>query len=181
MAALVDWARKDTAHPILLIAVFSVRFLAIHPFQDGNGRLSRILTTLLLLRAGYACVAFSSLERVIEDNKDEYFLRLHRAQSTLDDDESHLSEWVHFFVRCLKKQKDVLQQRIDRERAVAPLPPLSEKLLAIVGERGRVTVKDAENLTGANRNTIKDHLSRLVEMGHLLRQGQGRGTWYNRP
>ncbi|MBT3219468.1 MAG: DUF977 family protein, partial [Proteobacteria bacterium] len=153
----------------------------IHPFQDGNGRLSRVLTTLLLLRAGYGYVAYSSLERVIEENKDEYYLTLRRAQSTLNKDEQQLHHWVAFFVQCLKKQKDTLKQRVEREQLVGPLAPLSEKLVSIVRERGRVTVRDAQAVTGANRNTIKDHLSQLVQAGHLTRRGRGRGTWYERP
>ncbi|MBU1701128.1 MAG: Fic family protein [Candidatus Eisenbacteria bacterium] len=75
-------------HVLLVVAVFVVRFLAIHPFQDGNGRLSRALTTLLLLRAGYDYVPYSSLERIVEDNKEEYYKALRRAQSTLDQGEA---------------------------------------------------------------------------------------------
>lgn len=184
MTALVDWTRRaldsDEHHVLLVIAVFVVRFLAIHPFQDGNGRLSRVLTTLLLLRAGYDYVPYTSLERIIEDNKDAYYRALRRAQATLDGDESQLSEWLLFFVRSLASQKAYLARKIERERLVAPLPPLSEQLLQIARDRGRVTVQLAVRLTGGNRNTIKDHLRRLVEAGHLVRQGRGRGTHYRR-
>jgi Fic family protein len=182
MRSLVEWTSvalaKPTHHPLMVIAVFVVRFLAIHPFQDGNGRLSRALTTLLLLRAGYGYVPYSSLERVIEDSKDEYYRALRRAQSTLDKDESRLIEWVTFFVRALHRQKEVLERKVAQEKLMAPLAPLSEKLLAMVAEHGRVTVRDAAALTQANRNTIKDHLSKLVDAGRLARRGQGRGTWY---
>ena len=157
-----------------------VRFLAIHPFQDGNGRLSRALTTLSLLRCGYAYVPYASLERIIEDNKDEYYRTLRRAQATLDGDESQLSEWVLFFVRCLAAQKGQLERKIDRERLITPLSPLSEQLLQIVRENGRVTVKLAVGSTGASRNTIKDHLRKLVRAGHLVQRGRGRGTYYER-
>ncbi len=112
MEALVAWSseamEKKEHHPLLIIAVFVVRFLAIHPFQDGNGRLSRALTTLLLLRAGYDYVPYSSLERIVEDNKDEYYKALRRAQATLDKDESQLIDWLTFFVRALHRQKEVL-------------------------------------------------------------------------
>jgi len=184
MSELITWTsavlKDGEHHVILVIAVFVVRFLAIHPFQDGNGRLSRVLTTLLLLRAGYGYVPYSSLERVVEDSKEEYYRALRRAQSTLDQDESRLGDWIAFFVNALLRQKHVLERKIASENLIAPLAPLSEKLLAIVREHGRTTVREAAALTGANRNTIKDHLARLVNSGHLARRGRGRGTWYER-
>ena len=184
MESLVAWTNEamdeGTYHPLLIVAVFVVRFLAVHPFQDGNGRLSRALTTLTLLRAGYRYVPYSSLERVIEDSKDEYYLALRRAQATLDSDESQLMDWITFFVRALHRQKEVLERKIEKERIMAPLAPLSEKLLAIIAEHGRVTVRDAEALTKANRNTIKDHLGKLVDAGRLVRRGRSRGTWYEK-
>ena len=84
MEELFTWIntqlRKRELHPLLAISIFTVHFLAIHPFQDGNGRLSRILTTLLLLKTGYAYVPYSSLESVIERNKDNYYLALRKTQ-----------------------------------------------------------------------------------------------------
>jgi Fic family protein len=182
MHELVRWTRTaleaGDAHPLIVIAVFIVRFLAIHPFQDGNGRLSRALTTLLLLRHGYSYVPYSSLERVVEDSKEGYYRALHRAQSTLDQDESQLGDWLGFFIDCLVRQKQRLAHKIERERLMSPLPPLSARLLNLVRDHGRVTVQQAVAATDANRNTIKDHLGRLVSLGHLARRGRGRGTWY---
>jgi Fic family protein len=182
MQGLVDWTRtaleSEQHHPLLIISVFVVRFLAIHPFQDGNGRLSRVLSTLLLLRSNYGYVPYSSMERVVEDNKNEYYRTLRRAQATLDGDESRLHEWVSFFVGCLVKQKDVLARKVERERLMTPLTPLSRELLGIVDSHGRVTVRQAVALTGANRNTIKHHLKQLVAAGKLVQRGTGRGTWY---
>jgi len=184
MEALVVWTKEAFAerkhHSLLIIAVFVVRFLAIHPFRDGNGRLSRALTTLLLLRSGYVYVPYSSLERIVEDSKDEYYMALRRAQNTLDEDEAQLIDWITFFVRALHRQKEVLERKVERERLMVPLAPLSEKLLGIVNEHGRVTVREAAALTKANRNTIKDHLGKLVDAGRLVRRGQGRGTWYEK-
>ena len=183
MEEFIRWTRRALEarehHPLLVIAVFLVRLLAIHPFQDGNGRLSRVLTTLLLLRAGYTYVPYSSLERVIEENKDSYYLALRRAQSTLDADESNLGEWVLFFLRSLVAQKKALERKVEREHLIAPLPPLSEALLEIAREHGRVTTGSGARITGANRNTVKAHLHRLVAAGHLVQQGQGKGTWYS--
>lgn len=184
MQELVQWTgsaiETKEHHVLLIIGVFVVRFLAIHPFQDGNGRLSRVLTTLLLLRAGYHYVPYSSLERIVEDNKDNYYKTLRRAQSTLDKDEAGLIEWLHFFVDGLVAQKNALEKKIERERLMAPLDALSEQILAIVREQGRITVRDAVLLIGANRNTIKDRLGQLVQARRLTSHGRGRGTWYER-
>ena len=184
MQELVDWTRcaleAEEKHPLLVISVFVVRFLAIHPFQDGNGRLSRALTTLLMLRSGYDYVPYTSLESVVEDSRQEYYLALRRAQATMDGDESLLIDWVSYFVRCLCRQKEILARKVGELHLLAPLASLSEKLMGIVGEHGRVTVREAVALTGANRTTIKDHLKRLVEARHLARRGRGRGTWYEK-
>jgi Fic family protein len=155
-----------------------VRFLAIHPFQDGNGRLARALTTLLLLRAGYAYVPYSSLERIVEDNKDDYYRALRRAQSTLDTDESQLADWLTFFLCCLVVQKDVLARKIEREQVMAALPPLDEQLLALVRDHGRLTLAEAERLTGKNRNTLKLHFRQLLATDRLILRGKGRASWY---
>lgn len=171
----------DEHHPIFVIALFVVRFLAIHPFQDGNGRLSRVLTTLLLLQAGYDYVRFASLERVVEHNKDAYYERLRRAQLGWSTAEPQVDEWVAFFVQCLVEQKNVLVHRLERERALAPEAPITAAILALVRERGRVTVRDVVALHGANRNTVKLHLRQLLASGRLVLRGRARGAFYELP
>ncbi len=183
IADLVTWTRnalaEKTQHPLLLIAVFIVVFLAIHPFQDGNGRLSRILTTLLLLRAGYAYVPYSSLESVIEQSKEGYYLALRQTQGTIYKDAPDWQPWLIFFLKALQQQKRRLDKKIRRERIMlGALPELSVQILEIAREHGRVTVANAEKVTGANRNTIKVHLKTLTENAHLERHGAGRGAWY---
>lgn len=183
MSELVAWvqdqARTARLHPLLITAVFVVVFLAIHPFQDGNGRLSRILTTLLLLRAGYAYVPYGSLETVIEQRKDAYYLALRETQRTLLSDAPDWAPWLGFFLGALQQQKRRLEQRIERERTLlAGLPELSLRILELARERGRVTVAEAARATGASRNTVKGHLAALAERGELVRHGAGRGTWY---
>jgi hypothetical protein len=126
-------------------------------------------------------VPYSSLERVVEENKDRYYLALRHAQSTLGKGESKLGEWVSFLLGCLTIQKNVLLARIQREQLVAPLAPLAEKLLQIAREHGRVTTASGTSITGANRNTVKVHLRALVASGQLVTRGQGRGTWYSTP
>jgi len=182
MEELVRWTAEalesEEHHPLLVIAVFVVRFLAIHPFQDGNGRLSRAVTTLLLLRSGYGYVPFSSLERVVEENKDHYYRTLRRAQATLDRSEEGLGEWISYFLRCLVRQKNSLAKKVELEQKLTSIPPLAAELLDIVRRRDRLTIRDAVTATGANRNTLKVHLRKLVEDGWLTQHGAGRGTWY---
>lgn len=183
MSELVAWFQEagDEAslHPLLAIAVFIVAFLRIHPFQDGNGRLARVLTTLLLLRAGYDYVPYSSLESVIEDNKDGYYLALRRTQETLRTETPDWQPWTVFFLRALREQKRRLEKKVERERVLlGDLPELSVQILELAREHGRVTVAGIVEATGVNRNTVKSHLKVLVEQRHLVLHGAGRGAWY---
>ena len=183
MKELVEWTQAnlegDELHPLMSIALFIVVFLEIHPFQDGNGRLSRILTTFLLLRVGYVYVPYSSLESVIEKNKDSYYLALRQTQGTIRTEEPDWQAWLIFFLKSLQQQKARLEKKIERERLIfGDLPELSVQILELCRERGRVTVADAVKVTGVSRNTIKDHLNALTRAGHLEQHGAGRGTWY---
>ncbi len=183
MTELVEWMtanlETDDLHPLIAVALFIVVFLEIHPFQDGNGRLSRILTTLLLLHAGYTYVPYSSLESVVEQSKDAYYLGLRQTQGTIRTDAPNWQPWLIFFLRTLQQQKARLEKKIERERLIlGDLPELSVQILELCRERGRVTVADAAKITGANRNTIKDHLKALAHAGHIEKHGGGRGTWY---
>jgi Fic family protein len=184
MAELVNWAghnlEEGELHPLVVVAMFVVVFLEIHPFQDGNGRLSRILTTLLLLRAGYAYVPYSSLESVIEQSKEAYYLALRQTQVTIRTDTPNWEPWLLFFLRSLAVHKQRLEQKINRERLIlGSLPELSVDLLGLCRERGRLTVAEAVAASGRSRSTIKDHIKALYEAGHLQRHGAGRGTWYS--
>lgn len=184
MEELVTWARGEfeskTLHPLLVIAIFIVVFLEIHPFQDGNGRLSRVLTTLLLLRAGYAYVPYSSLESIIEKSKESYYLALRQTQGTIRTEEPNWQPWILFFLRSLHNQVQALSKKVEREKIVlAALPELSVQILEQAREHGRVTIGDMIKLTGTSRNTLKEHFRALVEKGHLVMHGHGRGVWYS--
>ena len=185
MADLIEWFNREWKrrefHPLLLIAIFLVNFLAIHPFQDGNGRLSRIFTTLTLLKSGYSYVPYSSLEKVIEDNKEQYYLALRRAQATLYTDNGKLNDWILFFLGSLRQQVSVLESKIKTEKVIAQLPPLSQEIVQIAKQHGKVMVRDAQRITGANRNTIKAHIAKLARRGQLKMVGRGKGTWYKLP
>ncbi len=183
MTELVRWVNEERElgrlHPILVTALCIVVFLEIHPFQDGNGRLSRVLTTLLLLQAGYAYVPYSSLESVVEQNKEAYYLALRQTQQTIRTDSPDWQPWLLFFLRSLTEQVRRLEAKVAREKIVlASLPALSLRIVEFAKEHGRVTIGDAIKLTGASRNTLKQHLRALVERGHLNQHGSGRGVWY---
>jgi len=183
MAALVTWFNEERSngrlHPLLLIGIWVVVFLEIHPFQDGNGRLSRILTTLLLLQSGYAYVPYSSLESVIEQSKEAYYLALRQTQGSIRTDAPNWQPWLVFFLRALSQQVRRLERKVEREKLVlAKLPELALQIVECTREHGRITMAEAIRLTGSNRNTLKQHFRALVEQGHLVQQGGGRGTWY---
>jgi Fic family protein len=183
IAELVAWVNEERdkahLHPLLIIAIFVVVFLEIHPFQDGNGRLSRVLTTLLLIQAGYAYVPYSSLESVIELNKEAYYLALRQTQVSIRTDAPDWQPWLVFFLRSLAEQVRRLEKKVEREKIVlAALPELSLQIVEFAREHGRVTIGDAIKLTGVSRNTLKQHFRNLVEHGHLNQQGSGRGVWY---
>lgn len=183
MEELVAWfkAERDAGHlhPLLIIAIFVIVFLEIHPFQDGNGRLSRALTTLLLLQSGYAYVPYSSLESIVEQNKEAYYLALRRTQSTIRTDAPDWQPWLMFFLQSLAEQVRRLEMKVERENLIlAKLPVLSLRIVEFARAHGRITMGDAIKLTAASRNTLKEHFRALVERGTLIQNGRGRGVWY---
>jgi Fic family protein len=186
MQELVAWLNEarelGRLHPLLIVAIFTIVFLEIHPFQDGNGRLSRVLTTLLLLQAGYVYVPYSSLESVIENSKEGYYLALRQTQGTIRTDAPDWQPWLMFFTRALQQQKRRLAEKVERERkAVADLPELAISILDYVHGHGRVTTRDMMRAVGASPNTLKVTFRSLVEKGLLVRHGAGRSTWYGLP
>lgn len=182
MKSLLEWTNREfetkELHPLLIIGIFAVCFLAIHPFQDGNGRLSRLLTTLLLLKSGYAYVPYSSLESVIERNKETHYLALRKTQGTLKSENADYGPWLEFFLSSLKTQTDILAEKTARERMAVSLPELSEQILRLVKAHERLAISDIEAMTGANRNTIKVRLRELVRDRYLEKHGRRKGTRY---
>jgi Fic family protein len=178
--------RKEL-HPLLIVAVFVVVFLHIHPFQDGNGRLSRALTTLLLLQLGYSYVPYSSFERVIEENKDSYYFALRRAQAELEETNTKtksktkpggVNDWLTFFLKSMHKQKVVLEAKMKYELAATKMLRLSVQIIELIKSRGSTSLGEAAAVLGANRNTVKVHFRNLVNDGHLEKVGVGRGMRY---
>lgn len=186
MEQLTKWTRETledgSMHPLIVAGVFAVVFLAIHPFQDGNGRLSRVLTSLILFKAGYSYIPYSSLESIIEKNKDAYYLNLRRTQATLKDDSADWVPWLRFFLTSLKRQKDHLAAKLKTH--------LSERYLKLSGEavqiveyvekHGRITTAQAHVLLSIPRPTVKKRLSQLVKDGFLNLRGKGRSSFYEK-
>jgi len=166
MKMLVEWynaqTNEEAQHPLLIIAVFVVTFLA-----------------RLLLRAGYSYVPYSSMETVIEANKENYYLALRRTQQTIQTDLQNWEPWVVFFLKTMVKQKSNLAAKVRDERHLREsLPALSRSILELANRREEVTVREIEDATGANRNTIKAHVKKLAEQDYLLAVGKGRGARY---
>jgi len=189
MEELLGWHAKEETdpilHPLLRIAVFNVVFLAIHPFQDGNGRLSRVLTNLMLLRSGYAYASYASLESVVEHNKEAYYLALRRTQTSFGKAKADWDPWLLFFLRSLKSQAGHLKERLDKLEAPiteSPIPdhlsPLAGRLLRLLISRETLSVSEATEALDANRHTLKDKFAELVESGNAELRGRGRGAHY---
>jgi Fic family protein len=183
MEKLLRWfeeAQKEgSLHPLLIVGVFIVWFLAIHPFQDGNGRLSRVLTTLMLLRFGYAYAPYSSLESVIEESKGGYYAALRQTQQTLKADKPDFEAWLVFFLRCLVHQKDRLARKVEAEQKVPMnLSELAVQIVNLLAVHSSITVASVVTSTGANRNTVKAALKNLARQNLIVQRGKGRGVHY---
>jgi Fic family protein len=183
MADLIEWTNKafelKEIHPLIITGIFIVVFLAIHPFQDGNGRISRILTNLLLLKLGYSYIQYSSLESIIEDNKDDYYKNLRDCQITLEAKKIKFENWILFFLKSLKRQKDNLEKKVKAEKILQEnFHELHLEILKILKNHNRLSVSEIQCLSGANRNTLKVKLRELVEMKKIKTFGKGRGVVY---
>ncbi|MFK8054951.1 MAG: Fic family protein [Saprospiraceae bacterium] len=197
MTTLVEWFHEHiegkTHHPLIVIGTFIYEFLTIHPFQDGNGRLSRLLTTLLLLQNGYSFVQYASFERVIERRKSDYYAALMEAQRSRGEEQEVIGRWMVFFLRSLAELTEDLDRLIKLKSAgdeVVPgmlkepyrLPYLSlreERVLRYFDKHVSLSVKQVdERVREVSRSTIKNDLKKLTEHGLIERRGQGRGTVY---
>lgn len=183
MIQLLEWTNnaflEKVLHPLIVIGIFVVLFLAIHPFQDGNGRLSRLLTTLLMLKQGYLYVPYSSLESIIEANKESYYLALQRTQKAWQNRDPDWNYWLLFFFQCLQRQKKHLQVKLEKEKILLKaLPALSQQVLDLLAIYGRLGISEIVALTKANRNTLKKAIAHLVKENYIIHNGTGKGSWY---
>lgn len=173
---------KGELHPLLVIANFVFEFLAIHPFHDGNGRLSRVLTNLLLLKENYSYIPYVSLEEIIEDHQTEYYLALRATQKNHKTKNEDITAWVNFFLDTLIEQTEKAKKIMDAEQ---PEKLLSEKQLEIYclfDKNDTLSVLEIDKKLKGRipKVTIKQALSRLVYLKLIERIGLGRSTRYRK-
>ncbi len=178
VAATNDAMTSGDAHPLVIIARFIVDFLAIHPFEDGNGRLSRAVTTLLMLRAGYEYVPYASLERVVEENKLQYYAALRTSQTAMREQPEQFGDWLMFLLRALRTQKRSLEAKVDVERSMLQLSDTQQRVLDAVRAKGRATTPDLVASVGIPDRTMRYHLDVLNRQGLIEAHGHRRGRFY---
>jgi Fic family protein len=170
----------NTAHPLVVVAGFTIAFLAIHPFQDGNGRLSRALTALMMLRAGYEYIPYASVERIVEENKTGYYHALRVSQHAMQTDPADFGVWLLFFLRVLQSQKRVLAGKLEIERSVVRLKDIQVRVLELVERRARATTREVAVALSIDQRAARYHLGLLVDQGLLEAHGARRGRYYSR-
>ena len=185
MEELIEWTRKNLddnfLHPLIVIAVFIVHFLAIHPFQDGNGRLSRVLTTLLLLKKGYAYVPYASIESIIETNKEGYYRALRRTQKNIWRAKVDYEPWLSFFLTTLLKQKRHLESKIGAlPKDDTKLGKNARAILELFNDKPEWSAGEIAKTLGLNVNTAAKTIKSLVKNGYLVKHGTTRGAWYTK-
>jgi Fic family protein len=169
--------KEKKLHPILIIANFIFEFLAIHPFTDGNGRLSRALTNLFLLQAGYEYTPYVSLEEIIEDKNDEYYTSLRQTQKNHKTDIENIGPWLNFFLDTLLIQANKAEELMKNDDPTKLLSPRQLEVFALFGE-DLLSVFDIKERSSIPEQTIKQALRRLVSLKLVEVLGLGRGTKY---
>jgi Fic family protein len=179
---LLEWTNgafeSKTLHPLLIIANFVFEFLSIHPFQDGNGRCSRILTNLLLLKKDYTFAPYISHEKLIEDHKNEYYLALNKAQKTWKTKKENVLPWLHFFLKMLLRQTELAVGLMHSE-VIEHL--LSEKQLSVwiyIQKNKTVSPKKLREALGLPTPTVQQILKKLLVLNKIERLGEGRASHY---
>jgi Fic family protein len=183
MQELIDWYNFATTakikHPLILIANFIFEYLAIHPFQDGNGRLSRLLTNLLLLKQGYLFTRIVSHEKIIEANKGDYYLALNKTQTTWKTESEDITPWLLFFLNVIKTQSQEAFKIIASDDIQYLL---SEKQLTLWNwakeKSTEFSRNDAVKALGFPNRTVESIIKKLVNLKRLQRLGQGKATRY---
>ena len=184
MEALLTWVNErldqQDVHPLLIVSTFVYEFLSIHPYQDGNGRLSRLLTTLLLLKLDYQFVQYVSFEHLIENKKEEYYKALMSGQKNRYQPDEQIDEWtIYFLDRLIELTKKLEEKYRTYSQLKTVLNPRQQLVLDYIQTEGTVQLKDLnESLKKYSRNTLKKDLTYLVDQGLIIRTGAGRGTRY---
>ena len=184
MQELVEWTGRTLAekkhHPLLIVGNFLVEFLQVHPFQDGNGRLSRVLTNLLLLKEGYLYMPYVSHEKLVEDNKPEYYLALRQSQKTFKTDHETIISWLDFFLTIFLKQSEMAIDLLSKENIERLL---TQKQLAVWNYLQKVdsaTPREISEQTKVAYPTVRQAIDKLMRLKKIERIGQGRSTSYRK-
>jgi len=184
MRNLVEWTKKTLTknqyHPLLVIGNFLVEFLKIHPFTDGNGRVSRVLTNLLLLQAGYLYIPYISHEKLVENNKPDYYIALRRSQKNMGTGKENITDWLGFFMDMVLKQSQMAVELLSKENIEKIL---SEKQLIVwhyIQQVQETSTGDITKKTKIARPTIKQALDVLLRLKRIERIGLGRGARYKK-
>lgn len=170
--------RERKQHPLLVVSAFALVLISIAPFDRANGRLARVLVYRLLMRAGYRALPYAGFEVDVEARRAEYYQALVASQAGLWTDRPQLEPWLTFSLEMLDRQREHVEKKIALEREVRDYPPLQRAILETAREHGSVDAALLLRATGANRNTLKDNLRRLVHDGVLNKTGERRGTRY---
>lgn len=182
MLELTEWTKESlknkSFHPILVIGNFIVEFLQIHPFQDGNGRISRILTNLLLLKAGYLYMPYVSHEKIIEDNKPDYYLALRKTQKTFKTKQESIIHWLDFFLNVLLEQSNRAITLLSADNIEVILSEKQMKVWEFIQKQKEVTPRVIENKLKIPRPTVNQILNKLLDLKKVIRVGMGRATRY---
>lgn len=184
MRELVQWTNDTLSdhflHPLIVIGVFVVHFLSIHPFLDGNGRLSRALTVLLMLKSKYGYMPYASMESVIEANKDAYYRALRGTQKTIWSDKTDYEPWLSFFMTSLQKQKRTLESKIQKlqQSNIDKLSSTARQILDVFSGTPELTMAELVRKTGKTEITIRKSVQNLVKKGFLTKLGTTRGAFY---
>jgi len=184
MLELVEWTQQAILerkfHPLLVIGNFIVEFLAIHPFEDGNGRLSRILTNLLLLQQGYAYMPYVSHEKIIEDHKTDYYLALRQSQRTFRFNNANITPWMRFFLNVILEQSKQALNLLTHAQTEQLLSPQQELVWKNIPQTGTATPSEIALAAGVPRPTVNQALQKLMRLKMIERIGSGRSTRYRR-
>lgn len=178
MAALIGWYQKDSlTHPLIKTAIFVYEFLSIHPFQDGNGRTSRLLATLLLLKNGYGWIEYVSFEHEIEHRKKEYYKNLMDAQRNRPGED--VTPWVYFFLDCLKNIQHQLLEKIEKKEQRETVGIRKQGIYALIENNPGISSGDISEKLKIPPSTVKRILAELVATRNLIVHGAGRATSYS--
>jgi Fic family protein len=178
MNKLIEWYNnEDAIHPLVKCSIFTYEFLSIHPFQDGNGRLSRLLSSLLLLKNGYKWIQYVSFEHEIESKKLEYYRVLRSCQAQRPNE--NISDWVSFFFDALKNIQGLLLQKLQIHHAEGEqLLPREKLVVSFIQNHPGCKSGDITKGLGVSRMIVIRLLSTLIEKNLIERHGSGSGTQY---